>query len=108
MAAKGLAQGGQRHVTLSGCIANEKEGTLVNDARITIRNGYKGVILAYFPTNPQGCFNYKLNYRSGDSLVLFISHSVFETDTQYLNIADDTVKNLGKIILHPQKTSLVA
>lgn len=106
MAAKGLAQGGQRHVTLSGCIANEKEGTLVNDARITIRNGYKGVILAYFPTNPQGCFNYKLNYRSGDSLVLFISHSVFETDTQYLNIADDTVKNLGKIILHPQKNVL--
>src|SRR5690606_32979479 len=97
------AQEMQRQINISGCVVTKEAGEAVADAKIIVRKGYVGAILAYRSTSQNGCFNFNINFQIADSLFLFISHSFLETDTTYLNTTNESALALGNIRLSPQK-----
>lgn len=100
------AQEMQRQINISGCVVTKEAGEAVADAKIIVRKGYVGAILAYRSTSQNGCFNFNINFQIADSLILFISHSFLETDTTYLNTTNESALALGNIRLSPQKNLL--
>lgn len=101
-----IAQERLQQIEISGCVISNEAGEAVAEARIIVRKGFNGSLLAYYATGTDGCFKFNLNFQVTDSLVLLISHAFLEADTQHLRTANATKLSLGIIKLKPQKNLL--
>jgi hypothetical protein len=98
-----FAQDTTLQAAVQACVTDDSTFKAVNLLQITVRQGYRGRILAFSNSGFDSCFKINFHYQTGDSLLLIISHPAYQSRYLLLSPSTSLKLDLGTILIQKQR-----